>query len=129
MYSIVYSSKWISMPDCKPGLSLLLLLFIIADVNLNRVRKAETKLSLSFLYNLRRSSLNVFVLQSLTNSFTIVFYCHKSSKIKAIEFTMCNKKHFYVKYVYVWCVFSLSLTRSVSYWYSLVYLWAYDSGI
>ena len=59
--------------------------------------------------------MNVFVLQSLTKVF---FVCLISFKIKVIEFSLCYKKYSYTKYV--WCVFSLSLIRSVNHGCNLV---------
>ena len=38
------------------------------------------------------------------------------------ELSLWYKKCFYVKYVYVWCIFSLSLTKQVRHWCKLVHI-------
>ena len=40
-----------------------------------------------------------------------------------------KSEYLYVTYFHVWCVFSLSLTRSVSHGYSLLFILTYTSGI
>ena len=64
--------------------------------------------------------------QKLTNSLTNVFcfvFLIISLIIKVLELTLCNMKYFYAKFVHVWCIFFLSLTRLVSHWYSLFIFW------
>ena len=60
--------------------------------------------------------MNAFVPQSLTNllrnSPTNVFIvCLTVSKITRLDLSLCDEKCFYAKYVYVWCVLSLSPTQ------------------
>ena len=64
-------------------------------------------------------------IQSLT--FIVLFFI--SFRVNIILTLQCNNKYFHVKFVHVWCVFSLSLTQSVSQGYSVVYILTFTSRI
>ena len=64
-------------------------------------------------------------IHSLTHILTCIYCFPIIIQIKVIELTLYIKKYCYVKYLYVWCVFSVSLTQSVSHGYSQVYIFGF----
>ena len=73
---------------------------------------------------------SMFVPQSQTHSLANVFFVSLiTSKIEVIELALSNQKYFYVKNVHIGCVFSLSLTRSVSHRYKFLHIFAENLGL
>ena len=86
--------------------------------------KEMSSLNVVFLFNLQQI-LFIYISDVFIQSYLLNIY---------IIYVLCNVYHIYIEFIsnfcsHLICVFSLSLPRSVSHGYSIVYIMAYTSRI